>query len=49
MTAKASRGTTPTMEKREPAGFQHLEQPQAWLWATLLFRVTLTLLDEQWQ
>lgn len=49
MTARASRGTTPTMEKREPEGFQHLEQPQAWLWATLLLRVTLTLSDGQRQ
>src|SRR3979411_2519066 len=28
------RGTTATMEKVAPSGFQHLVQPQAWLWAT---------------
>src|ERR1700759_628760 len=29
-----SRGTTATTENLAPAGFQHLVQPQAWLWAT---------------
>lgn len=44
-----SRGKTPTIENRAPAGFQHLEQPQAWLCATLLFRETTTWLDAQRQ
>lgn len=49
VTETASRGTTPTMEKREPEGFQHLEQPQAWLWATLLFKVISTWSEAQRQ
>jgi len=28
-----SRGTTATTENSAPFGFQHLVQPQAWLWA----------------
>src|ERR1700757_2965421 len=36
------RGTTATMEKAAPAGFQHLVQPQAWLWATSPLMPTLT-------
>src|ERR1700755_1187643 len=32
-TLSFSRGTTATTEKSAPAGFQHLVQPQAWLYA----------------
>lgn len=35
VTFRLSVGTTPTMEKRAFFGFQHWEQPQAWLWRTL--------------
>src|SRR5690606_27737515 len=35
-------GTTATIEKAAPFGFQHLVQPQAWLWATLPSMRTLT-------
>lgn len=48
-TLSLSTGMTPTMAKRELFGFQHLEQPQAWLWATLEERVTVTRLEGQWQ
>src|SRR5436189_6333970 len=41
-TATFSRGTTATTEKVAPAGFQHLVQPQAWLWATSPLMPTLT-------
>lgn len=46
---KAERGTTPTMLKIAPEGFQHLEQPQAWLCAILELRVTVTGEVLQWQ
>src|SRR5882672_5362666 len=35
-------GTTATAEKVAPSGFQHLVQPQAWLWATSPLMATLT-------
>src|SRR5258708_25519938 len=41
-TVTLSRGTTATTEKVAPAGFQHLVQPQAWLWATSPLMPTLT-------
>src|SRR3954469_87338 len=34
--------TTATTENMAPAGFQHLVQPQAWLWATLPLMETVT-------
>ena len=37
-----SRGTTATTENTAPSGFQHLVQPQAWLWATSPLMPTLT-------
>src|SRR3569833_178077 len=37
--------TTATTENLAPAGFQHLEQPQAWLWATWAPIFTFTGLD----
>ena len=49
VTETASLGITPTTEKRAPLGFQHFEQPQAWLCATLLASVTSTFLVGQWQ
>ncbi|KAL4778182.1 hypothetical protein BJX76DRAFT_343923 [Aspergillus varians] len=45
----AERGTTPTTENREPAGFQHLEHPQAWLCWMLDARVMVALWRGQWQ
>ena len=45
-TLSLSDGTTPTTLKSALSGFQHLEQPQAWLWATFESRVTSTLLLE---
>src|SRR3979411_1230763 len=41
-TVTFSRGTTATTEKIAPSGFQHLVQPQAWLWATSPLMPTLT-------
>src|SRR3954464_10741818 len=41
-TLTLSRGTTATTEKVAPSGFQHLVQPQAWLWATSPVMATLT-------
>src|SRR5712672_4319476 len=41
-TVTFSRGTTATTEKAAPSGFQHLVQPQAWLWATSPVMATLT-------
>src|ERR1700694_2969525 len=42
VTLTLSRGTTATTEKVAPSGFQHLVQPQAWLWATSPLMTTLT-------
>lgn len=39
-------GTTPTTLNTAPFGFQHFEQPQAWLWATFVSSVTSTGLLE---
>src|SRR5687767_14911457 len=47
VTLSLSRGTTATCEKSAPAGFQHLVQPQTWLWKHWLSIVTSTLLDAQ--
>src|SRR5580700_5931370 len=41
-TVTLSRGTTATTENTAPSGFQHLVQPQAWLWATSPLMPTLT-------
>src|ERR1700732_4078367 len=41
-TVTLSRETTATTEKMAPSGFQHLVQPQAWLWATSPLMPTLT-------
>src|SRR5690242_15486612 len=49
LTATFSLGTTATTENIAPAGFQHLVQPQAWLWATLPLMVTVTGSSAQWQ
>src|SRR5579883_794217 len=43
------RGTTATTEKVAPCGFQHLVQPQAWLWATSPLIPTLTGWSEHLQ
>src|SRR6478609_6938778 len=48
-TLTLSRGTTATTEKAAPAGFQHLVQPQAWLWATSPLIATLTGLSAHLQ
>src|SRR5215469_12087699 len=42
LTETLSRGTTATTENVAPSGFQHLVQPQAWLWATWLPIFTFT-------
>jgi len=42
-------GITPTMEKIAEEGFQHLEQPQAWLWRTFEESETATFSEGQWQ
>src|SRR3954469_4343681 len=42
VTLTLSLGTTATTENTAPAGFQHLVQPQAWLWATLPLMETVT-------
>src|ERR1700693_3411822 len=44
-TVTLSRGTTATTEKAAPSGFQHLVQPQAWLWATSPLMLTFTVLS----
>ena len=49
VTFTLSRGTTATTEKVAPSGFQHLVQPQAWLWATSPLMATLTGLSEHLQ
>src|SRR4051812_41812606 len=49
VTLRLSFGTTATTENTAPAGFQHLVQPQAWLWATLPFMETVTGSVAQWQ
>src|SRR5258707_12910225 len=41
-TVTLSLNDTATTEKVAPAGFQHLVQPQAWLWATSPLMPTLT-------
>src|SRR5258707_1911684 len=41
-TVTLSRGTTAITAKVAPSGFQHLVQPQAWLWATSPLMPTLT-------
>src|SRR6266436_6179211 len=41
-TVTVSRGTTAITAKVAPSGFQHLVQPQAWLWATSPLTPTLT-------
>jgi hypothetical protein len=46
---RAERGITPTMLKIAPEGFQHLEQPQAWLCAMFEVRVIVTGEVLQWQ
>src|SRR5271169_6879938 len=50
VTLRLSRGTTATMEKSAPAGFQHLVQPQTWLWALwpLMVTSTASCLQLQW-
>ncbi|MGY3444124.1 hypothetical protein ACVW17_004125 [Bradyrhizobium sp. USDA 4473] len=48
-TVTFSRGTTATTEKVAPDGFQHLVQPQAWLWATSPLTPTLTFLSAHLQ
>src|SRR3569833_4213093 len=48
-TETRSRGTTATTENLAPAGFQHLVQPQAWLWATWLETFTFTGLSAHLQ
>ncbi len=42
VTVSLSWGTTATTEKSAPSGFQHLVQPQAWLWAVCARIVTST-------
>src|SRR4029077_17363306 len=42
-------GTTATCENSAPAGFQHLVQPQTWLWAHWPSIATATFLSVQWQ
>src|SRR5215471_450564 len=48
-TVTLSRGTTATTENLAPAGFQHLVQPQAWLWATWVEIFTFTGLEAHLQ
>src|SRR5438128_473086 len=48
-TLRLSRPTTATIENLAPAGFQHLVQPQAWLWAIAAPIFTFTGLDEHLQ
>src|SRR3954468_5534750 len=49
VTFRLSREMTATTENFAPAGFQHLVQPQAWLWATLPLMATVTGSAAQWQ
>jgi hypothetical protein len=49
VTERAVRGTTPTILKIAEEGFQHLEQPQAWLWEMFEVRETVTGEVLQWQ
>src|SRR5512133_3634320 len=42
VTLTLSRPVTATIEKMAPAGFQHLLQPQAWLWAVWPLISTVT-------
>ena len=42
VTVTLSRGATATTENMAPSGFQHLVQPQAWLWAMWPLTFTLT-------
>src|SRR4051812_35904120 len=48
-TETASLPTTATTENLAPAGFQHLVQPQAWLWAIAAEIFTFTGLDAHLQ
>src|SRR4026209_2180061 len=49
VTLNLSRGTTATTENSAPAGFQHLVQPQTWLWADCASTFTVTGSCVQWQ
>ena len=49
MTSTWSRGTTATMLKVAPSGFQHWVQPQTWLCRVLAPSVTTTGSVAQWQ
>jgi len=49
VTATFETGMTAMMEKSALGGFQHCEHPQAWLWSTLLLRVTSILFAAQRQ
>src|SRR5687767_11459654 len=42
LTRRLSRETTATIEKSAPLGFQHLVQPQTWLWALWPLIATVT-------
>src|ERR687891_333941 len=42
LTRRLSRETTATCEKSAPLGFQHLVQPQTWLWALWPLIATVT-------
>src|SRR4051812_24537810 len=46
VTVTLSRGITATCENSEPAGFQHLVQPQTWLCAVWPFSDTVTFASE---
>jgi len=49
LTLSLSRGATATCENVAPAGFQHLVQPQTWLWALCPLIDTATFLSEHLQ
>ncbi len=49
VTLRLSRATTATCENSAPSGFQHLVQPQTWLWAHWPLIVTCTGLCVQRQ
>ena len=49
VTCTLSRATTATWANKAPLGFQHLVQPQAWLWAVWAEMVTSTWSLAQWQ
>jgi hypothetical protein len=48
VTESLSRGKTATTENNAPLGFQHLVQPQAWLYAVWALSVTSTVSLVQW-